>query len=56
MNNLTEQQTCQVYNKLTDLAKEADRQLRKLAEEVGTDYEYVRDIYDLLLDADFQHE
>ena len=56
MNKLTEQQTCHVYDTITDLAKEADRQLRKLAEETGTDYDYVRNIYDLLLDADFQHD
>ena len=56
MNKLTEQQTCHVYDTITDLAKEADRQLRKLAEETGTDYDYVRNIYDQLLDADFSHE
>ena len=56
MNDLTEQQECLIWDTVTDLAKEADRQLRKLAEETGTDYDYVRNIYDLLLDADFQHD
>jgi len=56
MNDITEQQTCQVWDTVTDLAKEADSQLRKLAVETGADYDYVHDAYDLLLDADFTVE
>ncbi len=56
MTNLTEQQECKVWDDMTELAKSADKKIRQLAKEVGADYDYVRGVFDQVLDADFVNE
>lgn len=53
MTQLTEQQECKVWDEMTELAKLADKTIRQLAKAVGADYDYVRGVFDQMLDADF---
>lgn len=53
MSKLTEQQECQVWDMVTNLAKTTDAEISKIMEETGATYDYVRGILDTLLDADF---
>lgn len=54
MSNLSEQQECKVWDEMTNLAKYADKVMRSLAGEVDADYDYVRGVFDQMLDADFR--
>jgi hypothetical protein len=53
MSKLTEQQECRLWDEMTDLAKSSDKAMRSLAKELGIDYDWVRGVFDQLLDADF---
>lgn len=54
MSTLSEHDLCLIWDEMTDLAKLADQKMRSLAKEVAADYDYVRGVFEEMLDADFR--
>lgn len=54
MSNLSEQQECKIWDRMTELARYADKVIRSLAMEVDANYDYVRGVFEQMLDADFR--